>query len=151
MTDSNSAPTDEVPWWQAALMIRGQTETDQHNLRQVWFWTGVWGFVFVAAMIALQRNPEIQGMFAWLLAALPIVVGIPTVRAYLRFLREADEFMRKVQLEGIAIGYAVGSLACLGYHILERVGAPTLPMVVALIPFATGWAVGSFVVASRHR
>ena len=151
MNGSNSAGTEGVPWWQAALMIRGQTEADQRNLRLIWLWTFVWAVSFVAAVITLRRNPELQGPAAWLLASIPFIVGVPTVRVYLRFLREADEFMRKVQLEGIAIGYALGLLACIGYHVLEQVGAPELPMIVALIPFATGWAVGSFLVALRYR
>jgi hypothetical protein len=151
MNGSNSARTNGATWWEAALMIRGQTEADQRNLRLIWIWTAVWGISFSAAMIALKSNPQLQGPFAWLLAVIPIVLGVPTVRTYLRFLREADEFMRKVQLEGIAIGYAVGSLACIGYHTLEHVGAPELPMIVALIPFASGWAVGAFLVALRYR
>lgn len=151
MSGSNSARTDRATWWQAALMIRGQTETDQRNLRLIWIWTIVWAISFYAAVSALESNPQLQSPFAWLLAMIPIVLGVPTVRAYLRFIREADEFMRKVQLEGIAIGYAVGSLACIGYHTLERVGAPELPMIIAVIPLAFGWAVGAFLVAFRYR
>ncbi len=151
MKVSNSARPDGVPWWQAALMIRGQTEADQRNLRLIWIWTCAWSGSFAAALTMLRFNPQLPAAAAWLLAAIPLVLGVPTVRVYLRFLREADEFMRKVQLEGIAIGYAVGSLACIVYFLLERIGAPALPMVVALVPFSLGWAVGSFVVARRYR
>jgi hypothetical protein len=150
MNGSGGARIDKTTWWQAALMIRGQTETDQRNLRLVWIWTIVWAAGFSAVVVAL-RNAQLQGAFAWVLAMVPFVLGMPTVRAYLRFLREADEFMRKVQLEGIAIGYGAGAILCLGYVVLERLGAPELPMIAALVPFSFGWAVGSFLVAARYR
>jgi hypothetical protein len=146
-----STGTDRVTWWEAALLIRGQTEADQRNIRAIWIWSFVCGAGFVAAILPLQTNPEFRGPLAWLLALLPIVFSIPLVKALLRFLREADEFMRKVQLEGIAIGYCAGAIFCLGYHALEHAGAPELPMVFALFPLTLGWVVGSFLVAYRHR
>jgi hypothetical protein len=150
MTGADNVNSARATWWQAALMIRGQTEADQRNLRAIWIWTLVWAAVFSAVAIALSAVPH-QGPFSWLLAAIPIVVSIPTVRAYLRFLREADEFMRKIQLEGIAIGCAAGWVFCMGYLILEKAGAPELPMIVALVPIGFGWAIGSFLVAARYR
>ena len=150
MSGSNSSSFEKATWWQAALMIRGQTEADQRNIRSIWVWTLVWGASFSAVVIALERS-QLSGPFAWLLAMVPFVVGVPTVRVYLRFLREADEFMRKVQFEGIALGFCAGSLFCLGYLVLERVGAPELPMVAALVPMSFGWAIGAFLVAARYR
>jgi hypothetical protein len=151
MNGSNSASTDRTAWWQAALMIRGQTEADQRNIRVIWVWSFVSGTSFSAVFLALSFFPQLRGPFAWLLAVIPIVLGIPLVNALLRFLREADEFMRKVQLEGIAMGFGAGSVFCMGYYLLEQLGAPELPMVFALLPMTSGWAVGSFLVASRYR
>ena len=87
----------------------------------------------------------------WLLASIPLVVGIPLVNAFLRFLREADEFMRKVQLEGIAMGFGAGCGFRHGLHHSRMVGAPELPMMFVLVPMLFGWAVGSFLVAARYR
>jgi hypothetical protein len=151
MSGSNTPSAEGATWWQAALMIRGQTEADQRNIRAIWVWTLVWGVSFVAATMALERFPQLEGALAWVVAMVPFVVGVPTVRVYLRFLREADEFMRKVQFEGIALGFGAGSIFCIGYHTLEQVGAPALPMAVALVPMSLGWAIGSFLVAARYR
>jgi hypothetical protein len=151
MSGSNRSTGEGATWWQAALMIRGQTEADQRNIRAIWVWTLVWGASFSAATIALASLPQLRGPLAWLVAMVPFVVGVPTVRVYLRFLREADEFMRKVQFEGIAIGFGAGSVFCVGYHVLEQVGAPELPMIAALFPMSFGWAIGSFLVAARYR
>ncbi len=151
MNGSKTASTDRTPWWQAALLIRGQTEADQRNIRAIWIWSFIWAAGFSAAMIALSSSQQLRGPLAWLLAMTPIALGVPLVNTLLRFLREADEFTRKVQLEGIAIGFGAGSVFCMGYHLLERVGAPALPMVFALLPMMFGWAIGSFLVAFRYR
>jgi hypothetical protein len=151
MSGSNGSTGEGATWWQAALMIRGQTEADQRNIRAIWIWTLIWGASFAAATIALERFPQLSAPFAWLLAMAPFVLGVPTVRVYLRFFREADEFMRKVQFEGIALGFGAGFVFCIGYHVLEQVGAPELPMMAALLPMSFGWAIGSFLVAARYR
>ena len=151
MNGSNNSSTHRATWWQAALMIRGQTKAEQRNIRSVWIWCFVWAAAFCAVTTALEAFPQLRGPSAWLLAMIPVALSLPAVFACLRFIREADEFMRKVQLDGIAIGFAAGFVFCLGYHTLEHVGAPHLPMLLATVPLGFGWAIGSFIVAFRHR
>ena len=151
MNGSNTASTDRATWWEAALLIRGQTEADQRNIRAIWLWSLVGAAGFSAVMLALKFYPQLKGPLAWLVAMTPIVLGIPLVTTMLRFLREADEFMRKVQLEGIAMGFGAGSIFCMGYYVLEQVGAPELPMIATVVPMMFGWSVGSFLVAYRYR
>ena len=151
MNNSNSASADKTPWWQAALLIRGQTEADKRNIRAIWFWSFAWAASFAAVMIALQKFPQLDRPLAWLLAVIPLVIGIPSVNSLLRFLRETDEFQRKVQLEGIAMGFGAGSVFCIGSFALEHIGAPQLPLIFAVVPMMFGWAVGSFLVAARYR
>jgi hypothetical protein len=152
MNRSDNPSADRATWWQAALMIRGQTKVEQRNIRSVWIWCFVSAAGFSAVIFALETFPQLRGPFAWLLAMIAIALGFPAVLACLRFIREADEFMRKVQINGIAIGFAAGFVFCLGYNTLEYVvGAPHLPMIVAAVPLGFGWAIGSFIVAFRHR
>lgn len=151
MSGSMNPSADGATWWQAALMIRGQTKAEQRNIRSVWIWCLVWVAGFWAVSTALEASPQLLGSFTWSLAIIPIVLSIPALLANIRFIREADEFMQKVQLHGIAIGFAAGFVFCLGYYVLERVGAPHLPMLFAIAPLGLGWAIGSFIVAYRHR
>jgi hypothetical protein len=151
MSGSNGSSTDRATWWQAALMIRGQTKAEQRNIRSVWIWSLAWAAGFSAVITALEAFAERLGSFAWLLAMVPIPLTIFLILANVRFIREADEFMRKVQLHGIAIGFAAGFLFCLGYPVFEQAGAPRLPMMVAAVPLGLGWMIGSFIVAYRHR
>ncbi|WP_153067178.1 hypothetical protein [Steroidobacter cummioxidans] len=142
---------DTATWWQAALMIRGQTKAEQRNIRSVWMWCLVWLAGVVAVTTALEAFPRLPAWLGGLLAIIPIALSIPALLANIRFIREADEFMRKVQLQGIAIGFAAGFVFCMGYQVLERAGAPHLSMIFATAPLGIGWAIGSFIVAYRHR
>ena len=151
MNRSNDLSRERATWWEAALMIRGQTETEQRNIRAVWIWTLVWAIGFCAVVTILESFPQLKGLPAWLIAVIPIALIIPSLLSQVRFIREADEFMRKVQLQGIAIGFAACFLFCLGYYALEQAGAPRLPMIFAAVPLGLGWAIGSFIVAYRHR
>ena len=151
MNVTNNPSATTATWWQAALMIRGQTAAEQRNIRSVWIWCFVWAAAFTVVITTLEAFPQQLGPFAWLLALIPIALSFPVMRACLRFIREADEFMRKVQLDGIAIGFAAGCIFCMGYHALEYVGAPHLPLIVTIVPLIFGWAIGSFIVAFRHR
>ena len=151
MNSSTDSSTNGASWWQAALMIRGQTKVEQRNIRSVWFWCSVWVAGVFAAAIAHKAFPQLRSPFVWLLALVPIGLSFPLVLANVRFIREADEFMRKVQLEGIAIGFAASFVFCLGYQALEHLGAPRLSMGVAAAPLGLGWAIASFIVAYRHR
>ena len=151
MSDTDIACADRVTWWQAALMLRGQTKVDQRNLMICNAWSCVGIVNFCAVTFLLKTFPDFRGPFAWTLAMIPIVLGVFTVRATLRFLREADEFTRKVQLEGIAWGFGAGCLFAIGHNLLERFGAPEISTIYALIPLTLGWAAGSLLVAARYR
>jgi uncharacterized protein YacL len=151
MNYSKDGRTEEIKWWQAALMIRGQTAADQRNIRIFTAWCFAWAVSFCVVAIALKEFPALQGPFGWMLAIIPIVLGVAAIRTFLRFLREADEFTRKVQIEGIAWGFGMGHLFCIGYFFLEQLGAPEISIVNAIVPMALGWAVGSLLVASRYR
>lgn len=132
-------------------MLRGQTETDERNRRVFSIWCYIYGVGISAVILTAHFFPEISGPFAWLLAMIPVALGMAALRAFLRFLREADEFIRKVQLEGIAVGFGAASIFCIAYFALELFGAPRLPLVVATLPMGLGWVVGALRVASRHR
>ena len=151
MESPNATDNRNVAWWEAALMIRGQTPAEQRNIRSIWIWCVLWAAGFIVSS-GLVESLQLHGPIAWLLGIIPLALSIPAIRANIRFVREADEFMRKVQLEGIAIGFTAGSIFCIGYYMLESTaGAPRLPMVIALIPLTFGWAIGSLLVAARHR
>jgi hypothetical protein len=87
--------------WQA------MRESDRVNDKR----TTAWAFAWVVSL-ALARLPVafdwVPPVLGWLLAALCIAVGAQFVRSYLRMVREADELLREVQLEGLSVGFGAG-------------------------------------------
>ncbi len=151
MNSSIGDSANKTTWWQAALMIRGQTEVDNRNIRAIYIWFITSGLSVGLVTSILSEFPEFRGPLAWGLVIVSLGLVVVAIHAHLRFLRESDEFMRKVQFEGMAIGWAAGAIFCLGSFLLESLGVPPLPMTYVLVPMTIGWAVGSLLVAARYR
>ena len=150
MNTPSSSSSDRRGWWEMIKSCSG-TETDRRNQYWFLFWGVVWAIAFVASSWALRGDLAFRGTAAWAIAIAPIVVGIIPVLAYLRFLREADELLRRIQLEGLAFGSAVGAIFAICYPLLERAGAPHLELSSLVIVMAFAWAVGRLLGIVRYR
>jgi hypothetical protein len=69
----------------------------------------------------------------------------------MRFLREADELVRKIELEGLAIGFGVGVLFLLGYQLLEQVGLPEISAHKTAAVMLFAWLFGQVIARRRYR
>lgn len=86
----------------------------------------LWVPVLAATVVALRQwNPE-PGLLAYAVAAIPGILMAAGFLLYGDFLRKADELTRKIQTEGMAVGFAVGLVISLSYALLEKVGAPDM-------------------------
>jgi hypothetical protein len=88
----------------------------------VLLWSMIWTSSFVGVTLALKRG--------WLAGAPGIVaavasasLGLGTALAYQRFLKEADEVQRKIELEALALAFGVGLIGGFAYWLLEYSGA----------------------------
>lgn len=83
------------PWcWDAGLRAR-----DRRNGLVLNGWSFVWAVCFIGATATLKfMQPPMP--LALAVVAVPLAPGFFAVRAYLRFLRDADELLRKIHLEG---------------------------------------------------
>lgn len=77
------------------------------------------------AVILRQWGPE-PGLLVYAVTAIPGLVMVAGFLLYGDFLRKADELTRKIQTEGMAVGFAVGLVFNLSYSLLEKFGAPEL-------------------------
>lgn len=120
MTQTTTA--DDRSWTDWACSDAA-TSTDRRNGRILNVWLAIWMAVYLASTWLLKNHGE---------DSLPIAAGgllatalfaIPAYRAYLRFLREADEMTRMIQVKAMAIGFAAGVLASFLDQFLERVVA----------------------------
>ncbi|WP_417319242.1 hypothetical protein [Emcibacter sp.] len=134
-------------------ILMGCSGTAQDRRNQLIFtaWVLVWGASYVAATWLLNYYEPLQGPAIWFVAALPTLMGFVALRFYLRFLRMADELMKKIQLEGLAIGFGIGIIFILGYQVLEYAGAPGLSLNYAGAIMMVGWAFGQIYSAWRYK
>jgi hypothetical protein len=83
-----------------------------------------------------------EGWAAWVVAAVPAVLGGAAIVAYLRFLRMTDELNRMIQVQGLAVGFGVWFLLTMSWKLFERAGAGPLPdgvtLVVPLVAMSCG-------------
>ena len=137
-------------WWEMIKSCSG-TEADRRN--QYWFtaWLIAWAVSFVAANQILKSELEMADPLSWAVAIGPNVFAIAALLAYLRFLRQADELLRKIQLEGLALGFGVGVVFMLSYQLLERVGAPQLHVGDPVVVMMVAWALGQLLGMRRYR
>jgi hypothetical protein len=137
-------------FWQVIKSCSG-TELDRRNQYRFAAWTLAWGITYVAASWALKSDRDLASPLTWGLAIGPALLSIVPVFAYMRFLRMADELLRKIQLDGLAMGFAAGVLLVAGYQLFEAAGAPALQTDDILLVMIFGWMLGQFVGMWRYR
>ena len=148
-TDVLDSDANRMSWW-AIIKACSGTAADRRN--QYWFlgWMFAWAVSFVAATWALV-GLEPDGAAAWLIAAGPNVFSVAALLAYLRFLRMADELLRQIQLEGLALGFGAGALFAVGYQLLELAGAPQAQLSDLAGVMMVAWAAGQLLATRRYR
>ena len=119
-------------------------ERDRRNLNLANVWMLIWLACFGGATWLIKGGLIAEGVVGWVVAALPTVVATGAILAYGRYLREADELQRKIQLQALALGFGVGLFFGFGYPLFELLGAPTasisdVSVVIAFFYFVGLW------------
>lgn len=127
------------------------TEADRRNQARHVRWALIWSLTYVGASLLFELKLPFSAPVKWAIAMTPLVVAIFPLRAYLRFLREADELVRRIQYEGIAFGFTSGMIFGIGYPLLEKAGAPTVPPEVAFAVMMLGLSIGVWRAVNRYR
>jgi hypothetical protein len=125
-------------------------EQDARNMRVFNYWTFAMAFWFAGATILLGKGFIEPQPAAWIFPIGGLLVAAFTVRSYVRFLREADELLRKVHLEGLSFGIGAAVIFMPVYRLCERLGAPELDSVDALFVIVLAWAWGQWRATSRY-
>ena len=126
------------------------TANDRRNVRRYNAWMLGW-MVLWASTLLLIGKAGLSGPIAWVLAALTVVPGLIGVSAYIRFLREADELLRKIQLEALAIAFGVGVLFMMTWRLFERLGGYRLDLNDPVVVMFVVWAAAQWWNARRYR
>jgi hypothetical protein len=116
------------------------------------FWPGI--VVYVLVTVVVTRWGGLDGSspwrFVWALA--PVVPAAWIVRAVLRHVRRVDEYQKLLQLQSLAVGFAVAMLAAITLGFLATAGlrlesAPWILYGAGML----GWAVTGTREARRCR
>ena len=87
---------------------------------------------------------------AWVLTAATILLFTGTVRAYIVFIRNADELLRKIQVEALALSFGTATIFMIGWRLCERLGAPQLDVDDPLLVMVITWAIGQWMGMRRY-
>jgi len=123
------------------------TERDRRNQRHIIYWSLAWVVPFLGVNLAITNDWIESDSLAFAATAVVTGLGVGVLLAYRRFLTNADELMKKVQLDALALTVGVGVVSGFSYTLLERAGivaeaeAMTLVMVMA-VTYITGIVVG---------
>jgi hypothetical protein len=76
---------------------------------------------------------------------------IAAVFSYMHFLRNADELLQKIQMQGLAMGFGAGVVFVTGYQLLEAAGASEMQTDHLLVLMMFSWMAGQIHGAWRYR
>ena len=115
---------------------------------------------FVAAMIAyaialpvtLVLLPRLgESNWRYVLVLVPVVPFAVLGWAVWRYLVEADELQRRMQLEALALAFAAGSVITFAYGMLQIAGAPAVSWQLVWPVYAGCWLLGILWARWRYR
>ena len=136
----------ERTWWERFTCSADVTERDRRNSRIVNYWAFSWMAVWVGATFLIKGELVTGEATLMALALAPNILGVATVRAYIRFLREAEELQRKVQLDALAVGFGVGMVAIVGLELLGDIGffeaGPSDALMFMIMAYSLGVMLG---------
>ena len=127
------------------------TANDRRNLMRFNYWSLAWMLLWALALVAVKRLEIFHGAPGWALAALTVVPGVVALRTYVTFLREADELLRKIQLEALALAFGTGVLFMMSWRLVEALGGPQLDISQPVVVMFVVWALAQWLVARRYR
>lgn len=136
-------------WWTHLQEYSG-TEADRRRQRRFTLLTLLWALSFLAATWLFNSDVDLAPAAGWTIAIVPIALAGVALRSYLHFLRNADELIRRIQLEALGIAVAAALVWAIGYPLLEMAGAPELDrawvwsthIVILSVAFAIGQIAG---------
>src|SRR5689334_8205633 len=126
------------------------TPRDSRKYRIFVIWTVTCVTTFTTATVLIAERIIDRGWFAWTLAGATVALAMLAFRAYLLFLRTADELLRRIQLDAFALGFGGGAVFMIGYGLFERLGAPKLDLVFPFAVMAVFWIIGSYIAQRRY-
>jgi hypothetical protein len=125
------------------------TPRDLRNSRNFHLWFCLALATFAAGTLLIDGK-LVPATIGWGLVILTAALSLGMLRAYVFFLREADELLRKIHIDGLALGFGAGAIFMLVYRLCERLGAPKLDVNDPLLIMVMFWALGQWMGLRRY-
>jgi hypothetical protein len=129
------------------------TARDARNQRRFTLWMLAAALVYLGAAAAIRWRTSLPGALSWLpwlLTSLAWLLALQAIRRYVIFLRAADELLRRIQTEALALGFGAGAVVSMLYPLLEKLGAPKLGGTAAALVMMLAWSAGTWLGTRRY-
>ncbi len=127
------------------------TERGRRNELRFAGLTLVWAVCFTGGTYLIKSDLLPAGPIPWVVAAVPSVAAVFVLVEYARFLRQADELQRLIQLQALGLGFGGGFFVIVGYLQFEKLGAPTVSCTDLLAVMPLLYVVGTLMGWRRYR
>jgi hypothetical protein len=120
----------------------GLTSRDHRNMRALRYVAIPWFVSFLAAHLFLPPSEDqIASVptWVWPLMGIPIALGTLMAYYYYRFIQGADELVRKMHVEALAVGFGTAFVVGMVGDLFGQIGVPklsTLTWVAMLVAFS---------------
>lgn len=107
-----------------AFAAEGMCERDRLNVNKFKTRAGAFAVTFIVAIVVLGPSPggiAETALWMWVLVIAPLILGVFMVQAYIHFLLQADELIKKIHLEALAIGCGTGIIIGTGFGLFAQV------------------------------
>lgn len=145
-SEQTKIPSQGIGWTCGDAM----TPRDAENLRRFNVVCLAWALMFVGATLAIVSY-GVAGLTGWAMAVATLVLGVTAMGLYVKFLRAADELLRKIHVEALALGFGAAIVFMLFWRLCERLGAPKLDVVDPVLVMIAFWVAGQWLGLRRYR
>jgi len=122
----------------------GRTPRDAANMRLFLRWMVIAMSVYLVAAFAVRHRSATPAVVPWALLLAATALSMLAVRRYLIYLREADELVRKIEVEALAVGFGAGALLSLILPLAAELGLHWIDEYVIATAMMLSWSVASF-------
>lgn len=102
----------------------GGAARDRRNQWRFTWLLAAWAVFFLASTYLIAGEYVANEPLGWLVAALPSVVAVFAVLAFWRYLNEADELARAIELRALAVAVSAGFIVWTASDLLGKSGVP---------------------------
>ena len=132
-------PKSKMHWW--------SSEADQKNQRRIVLVSLAWIVPFLFADFAIENGWIESDGLAIATTVVVTILGVAVIATYRRFLQQADELMRKIQLDALGLAFGVGVVVVFMMSLLSSAAiltdfAPLDLVMVMIITYVASIVIG---------